>query len=157
MYDWVSYPVTTLINDLYKSEMRAIRSNALPDPFRLELIASMERILCFCHTGSTAVFATALMAPLWLSLSAIADGFPMLAQIFKHQSLVSARDNGFQVKLAKWPLKGGHPAVASKRAQVVTYSMSHFMVSFHSSQITHSIHISSHLFPLFSHIRPSSG
>lgn len=130
LYDWVSYPITRLIKQLFKTEMMSIRKNALPCPFRVELIACLERVLCFCHTGSTKAFATTLMGPLCLSKSAIKDGFPMLRNIFLELSVVQASKNGFQVDPRKWPLKDGYPAVASKRAQVLTYSLSHFMVSF---------------------------
>ena len=98
---------------------------------RLELISSLERILCFCHTGNTAVFATSLMHPLGLSKGALKDGFPMLLPLFEQPTIALARGHGFAIDARKWPLKEGYPAVASKRAQILTYSVRHFLVSHH--------------------------
>ena len=108
--------------------MKAIEDDKLTSFFRVELLASLERLLCFCHTGSTAVFATSLMGPLCLSKSAVKDGFPMLQNVFYQLTILSAAKNGIQVDPRKWPLKDGYPAIASKKTQVLTYSLSHFMV-----------------------------
>ena len=127
-YDWVAYPVTVLIKKLFEMEMNAIDAKVKPCPFRLELLASLERVLCFCHTGNTAVFATSLMNGLGLSKGALVDGFPMLNPIFKEPSILSAMNKGFNINPRKWPIKDSYPAIASKRAQVLTYSFSYFMV-----------------------------
>lgn len=128
LYDWVTYPVTLLIKKLFDSGMKAIQNKVKTCPFQLELIASLERVLCFCHTGSTAVFATSLMNGLGLSKGAIVDGFPMLHHIFDQPTILSALNHGLRVDPRRWPLKDRYPAIASKRAQVLTYSLSHFMV-----------------------------
>ncbi len=94
----------------------------------MELLASFERLLCYCHTGNTAVFATSLMHPLGLSRATLIDGFPMLLNPFHHPTIFLAAKNGFKIDPSAWPLKHGHPAVASKRAQVLTYSINHFFV-----------------------------
>jgi hypothetical protein len=110
--------------------MKVIREKEeLPSPFRLELVMSLERILCFCHTGNTAVLATSLMNPLGLSMGVLKDGFPMLHKVFLHLSISSAIMNGLEIDRRLWPLKDGHPATASRRAQTLTYSLGHFMVS----------------------------
>ena len=127
-YDWVAYPVTVLIKKLFKKEMSAIDKKVKPCPFRLELLASLERVLCFCHTGNAAVFATSLMNGLGLSKGAISDGFPMLHAIFHQPSILSAMNDGFRINLRRWLLKDHYLAIVSKRAQVLTYSFSHFMV-----------------------------
>lgn len=129
LYDWVSYPITILIEEIYELEMVNIQNNVKPCPFRLELLASLERLLCFCHTGNAAVFATSLMAPLNLSRSAVADGFPTMSRLFNQSNLRAAVKFGLQIDPRRWPTtKEGYPAVASKRAQVLTYSLPHFMV-----------------------------
>lgn len=129
LFDWVAYPITILIKKLFENEMKRIKENTTPCPFRLELVAALERILCFCHTGNTAVLATSLMNPLGLSMGVIKDGFPMLHKIFRQPTIMSAMKHGFEINPRKWPTKDGHPAIASKRAQVLTYSVEHFMVS----------------------------
>jgi hypothetical protein len=119
-----------MLKELYRVEMKAIEKKVHTDPFHLELIASLERVLCYCHTGSTAVFATSLMSPLGLSLGAIADGFPMIhPAIFEQPTLMAAMAHDLLVDGRKWPLKDTYPAIASKRSQTITYSHSHFMVS----------------------------
>lgn len=128
MYDWVSHPITILIDKLFEVEIENIRNKVLPCPFRVELLACLERMLCFCHTGNTAVFATSLMAPLNMSRSAVADGFPTMSNIFKHPNIRRAMTYDLEIDPRKWPMKDGYPAIASKRAQVLTYSLPHFMV-----------------------------
>ena len=113
---------------IFIMETKTIANRSLPCPYRLELLASLERVLCFCHTGNAAVFATSLMNPLGLSRGAVADGFPMLWKIFTQPNITFALMYGLVVDPEKWPLKDGYPAVASKRAQVLTYSIQHFMV-----------------------------
>ena len=129
LFDWVSYPITVLTKKLYDIQMKIVDMDRLPCFFHLELLASLERLLCFCHTGSTAVFATSLMHRLGLSLGAITDGFPMLHQIFEQPSILSAMNHNFHVDARLWPLYNGYPAIASKAAQIFAYSLSHFMVS----------------------------
>lgn len=96
---------------------------------RLELLASLERVLCYCHTGNTAVLAKSLMHPLGLSKAALKDGFPMLLPLFEQPTIRDAMKHGFVIDPRRWPLKNGYPAIASKKAQVLTYSMQHFLVS----------------------------
>ncbi len=133
MFDWVAYPINTLIKSLFDFEMQRIdraTRRSRPCPFRVELLASLERTLAFCHTGNVAVLATSLMGPLRLSRSVVTNGFPYLdATIFHHQSITSAMTYGFEILPQKWPMKGLYPAVASRRTQVLTYSLKHFMVS----------------------------
>jgi len=117
-----------MIEALYQTERGVIQRGTLPCPFRLELIAALERTLCYCHTGGAVALATTLMNPLGLSRAVIKDGFPMLLKTFTQTNLVSAMQNGFQVDVRNWPLKNGYPAVASKRTQTLTYSLNHFMV-----------------------------
>ena len=112
--------------------MESIKKNRkhLPCPFRLELLAALERTLCFCHTGNAAALATSLMNPLGLSRGLVKDGFPMLHQsIFVQPTLSSAIDRGLEVDTRNWPLKDNYPAVASRRAQILTYSLEHYMAS----------------------------
>jgi hypothetical protein len=117
-----------MIEGIYKSEMQRVENDELPCPLRLELLASFERLLCYCHTGNTAVFATSLMNGLGLSRGALKDGFPVLLDTFEHPSIMVAREHGFTIDPKCWPLKNGFPAIASKKAQVLTYSDAHFLV-----------------------------
>lgn len=108
--------------------MSGIRDGILPCHFRLELLASLERLLCFCHTGNTVVFTTSLMNPLGLSRGVLKDSFPMLKLIFTKPTNLLAMMDGFDINPRCWPKKDGYPAMSSKRAQAVTYSLGYFMV-----------------------------
>ncbi|KAH9018519.1 hypothetical protein EDB84DRAFT_1566372 [Lactarius hengduanensis] len=141
LYDWVAYPVTVLIDELYKHEMANLRKDeTVPCHMRLELLASLERVLCFCHTGNTAVFATSLMHRLGLSKGSIMDGFPMLLMpLFEQRTISSAMEHGFKIDARHWPLKDKYPAIASKRAQVLTYSIRHFHAYQATFRIQHAL------------------
>jgi hypothetical protein len=150
-----------MIEDLYRSQATLIHTRQEVNPLNLELLASFERLLCYCHTGNTAVLATSLMRPLGLSRGALVDGFPMLLNPFQHPEIYLASQHGFQISTKRWPLKAGFPAVASKKAQVLTYSINHFLVrlfqalsfyfpSFFSSLSLH------HLLSYLRHTRQSS-
>ncbi|KAH9159668.1 hypothetical protein EDB89DRAFT_1915798 [Lactarius sanguifluus] len=118
------------VRNVIKDFLVVFKPNDLtPCPMRLEFLAALERLLCYCHTGNTAVLATSLMHPLGLSKGVLKDGFPMLLQLFFQPSVQWAVKFGFQVDPRRWPLqaKNGHPAIASKRAQILTYSMNHFL------------------------------
>jgi hypothetical protein len=69
------------------------------------------------------------------------DGFPTLDEkIFMQPTIKSAMIHGFEIAKQKWPwTKDRYPAVASRRSQVLTYSLDHFMVS-----LLHSHVIASH-------------
>jgi hypothetical protein len=118
-----------MIEGLYKIQRSQVYAKEKPCPFILELLACFERLLCYCHTGNTAVFATSLMHPLGLSRGTLVDGYPVLLNVFQQPTIYLASKHGFGINPSAWPLKDGHPAVASKKAQMVTYSMSHFLVS----------------------------
>ncbi|KAH8978979.1 hypothetical protein EDB83DRAFT_2537418 [Lactarius deliciosus] len=141
LYDWVSYPIVLLIESIYNLERQRLRNGSMPCHMRIELIAALERVLCFCHTGNTAVFATGLMNPLGLSKGALKDGFPMLQDVFEQPTIKSAMKHGFGIAHHKWPLKNGYPAVASKKAQILSYSMRHFNSYQAKFRIQHSFHV----------------
>lgn len=129
MYDWVSYPITLLIENIFDLERENIKNKVAPCPFRLELLACLERLLCFCHTGNTKAFATSAMGPLNLSRSAVADSFPIMSKGFKQGNITLAMRHGLEIDPWKWPTtKNRYPAITSKRSQVLTYSEQHFMV-----------------------------
>ncbi|KAH8977123.1 hypothetical protein EDB86DRAFT_3093129 [Lactarius hatsudake] len=132
LFKWVSSPITTLIETIYEQEMRKITDDMddqEPNQLKLELLAALERTLCYCHTGNAACLATTLMRPLGLSRGLIKDGFPMLMPVFKETNILEAMKRGFQVDDRKWPMKDGYPAIASRKAQEVTYSAQHFHAS----------------------------
>ncbi|KAH8978533.1 hypothetical protein EDB86DRAFT_2836679 [Lactarius hatsudake] len=101
LFKWVSSPITSLIETIYEQEMiPEDTEDEEPNQLKLELLAALERTLCYCHTGNAA--------------------------LFKEKNILEAMKRGFQVDERKWPLKNGHPAIASRKAQEVTYSVQHF-------------------------------
>ena len=96
--------------------MNNINRGIDPCPLRLEFMACLERLLCFCHTGNASVLATSLMHPLGLSRGVLKDGFPVLLDLFVQPTISVAIKHGFNINPSKWPLKDGHPAIASMKA-----------------------------------------
>src|SRR6266699_6405857 len=133
--------------------MKLIKKNALPCPFCLKLLAALERILCFCHTGNTAILATSLMNPLCLSRAVIKDGFPMLCKVFIQSMISSAMKHGFEIDRRDWPLKDGYPAISLRRAQILTYSLDYFMVHlFFITTVLYTFYLRLHFILSFHHI-----
>jgi hypothetical protein len=86
------------------------------------------------------------MHRLGLSKGALYDGFPMLHSIiFEQPTILSAMNCGFRIDPQTWPLKDTYPSIASKRAQVLTYSENHFLVRLYTF-----VDIAS-MFPSFPH------
>jgi len=77
---------------------------------------------------NASVLATSLMHPLGLSRGVLKDGFPVLLDLFDQPSITTAIWHGFNINPSKWPLKDGYPTIASMKAQVITYSINHFLV-----------------------------
>ncbi|KAI9442798.1 hypothetical protein BJY52DRAFT_1229143 [Lactarius psammicola] len=108
LYDWVSYPITLLIKEIYKQEIEKVKQDAMPCHMRLELLAALERALCFCHTGNAASLATSLMGPLGLSRGLIKDGFPMLLPLFEQPTIVDAIETWVQNRPSEMATQGWH-------------------------------------------------
>ncbi|KAH9028468.1 hypothetical protein EDB83DRAFT_2678647 [Lactarius deliciosus] len=123
LFKWVSYPITMLIEAIYEQEMRDILEDLgdqEPNQLKLELLAALERTLCYCHTGNAACLATTLMRPLGLSRGLIKDGFPMLMPVFKERNILEAMK-------------------PSRKAQEVTYSVQHFHAYHAKLRLRHTI------------------
>jgi len=56
------------------------------------------------------------MHPLGLSRGVLKDGFPVLLDLFVQPTISVAIKHGFNINPSKWPLKDGHPAIASMKA-----------------------------------------
>ncbi len=68
------------------------------------------------------------MHPLGLSRGVLKDGFPVLLDLFDQPNITTAIWHRFNINPLKWPLKDGYPAIASIKAQIITYSINHFFV-----------------------------
>lgn len=98
------------------------------NPYIIELCSALERTLSYGHTGNGKVLARAVMDPLFLTRGLIQNGMPTLnKQIYQMPLQASGQ---LTVLAAHWPLtKQNHPAICSKRCQVLTYGETHFQVS----------------------------
>lgn len=90
-------------------------------------MSALERSLAYAHTGNAKVLSTSLMHPLWLSRGIIDQGMPSLSSIL---SPVLQSTNVPVIDTSMWPDGGGgrFPAIASKRAQILTYGEAHYAV-----------------------------
>ena len=88
----------------------------------------LERSLAMAYTGDARVITTDLMGPFRLKRSLIEHGLPSITMgLSFNQGLAEY----FAQSPANWPLnKFQEPAISSKRAQVLTYSIDHFTVNF---------------------------
>ena len=125
----MTYPLTCLLEHIWKIGSTAIAKKEHPDPTLVELCSSAERALNFMHTGNVAVIATSAMNPLWIGLSLIHDGLPCF-----NTSIVPTLGSSILVNKREWPCNSRHqPRSASQCAQIRTYSEGHFNVSRHTS------------------------
>ncbi|KAH9845988.1 hypothetical protein C2E23DRAFT_745123 [Lenzites betulinus] len=124
---WTTYPVRVLLELFWQKVSPAliVGSNATPNPVDLELIAILERLVNFAHTGAMKVLTTGVMDRLWPSRAIVDHGFPCFSP-----ALFLGGDNGLlpSVDLNDWPIHSitGYPLVASKRALEITYGNAHF-------------------------------
>jgi hypothetical protein len=102
-------------------------NNGMPIPYFAEIMAMLERAMAYMFTGDARVIVKSLMGPFGLKRSLLELGMPAIttAITFDEQST-----NAVSFKKANWPLTDrGEPAIASGRAQYLTYGEDHFKVS----------------------------
>ncbi|KAI0054253.1 hypothetical protein BV25DRAFT_1961823, partial [Artomyces pyxidatus] len=116
--NWTLYPITSMVDAMYKS----VRTSKGPvDPYTVELLSQLDRVINFAHTGSPAVFVHGLMKKTWLSLGILEHGYPSLWA-------GAIRQNGRfeRVNPVYWPTDDkGNPLMASLRAQQHTFGKEH--------------------------------
>ena len=99
-----------------------------PDHYVLEMIAVLERLLNFCHTGLAKALAHSLMKRIWPSRAILEGYFPCFWQGLQFSGSMATHPI---LDLARWPLdaKTGKPLCASLRSQELTYGSAHVEVS----------------------------
>lgn len=124
VYNWTTYPLTCLLEHVWKTGARALSEERHPEPTLVELCSCLERALNFMHTGNTAVIASSVMNPLWIGLAIIHDGHPCL-----NSRIIPTLTGSTLVNNAEWPYnKRQEPRSGSKGSQVRQYGESHFKV-----------------------------
>ncbi|KAF8441791.1 hypothetical protein L210DRAFT_3645009 [Boletus edulis BED1] len=126
LFQCTTYPLTCLIENIWKRHEPHLKEGYVVDPFELETISMLERSLNYAHTGSGRVLTKTLMDRAWLSLSVVNDGLPCLANSFIQA--VSLTTGIVTIRREKWPV---HPVTqipltASQRSQEITYGKPHF-------------------------------
>ena len=106
-----------------------LKEGYVVDPFDLETVTMLERVLNYAHTGSARVLTRALMDRAWLSLSVVNDGLPCISPSFIQPGALTS--GLIHVRRDKWPV---HPVTlipltASQRSQELTYGKPHYSVS----------------------------
>ena len=95
----------------------------------------LERTLAMAYTGDARVITTDLMGPMGLKRSLMELGLPAITSLLNFDRSITK--DGFTFKRANCPLdKQNGPAVASKRAQILTYGPDHFLVRLADDFIT---------------------
>ncbi|EPQ50156.1 hypothetical protein GLOTRDRAFT_97197 [Gloeophyllum trabeum ATCC 11539] len=151
IFSVMSFPVTSLIERL--RHLLAVQQNnfnlrkAVPF-YYIELMSVLERALNFCHTGSVRVIERRLMTALWTGLALVKDGPPCLNPLLISLSLGDRTAITFSHD--RWPTQDLFPALASGRAQSLTYGNAHFERYRYIAAVEHSItarnsHLYSHL------------
>jgi hypothetical protein len=102
-------------------------TSQLLNPYFVEIMAILERAMAYMFTRDARVIVKSLMGPLGLKRSLLELGMPaiMTAITFDDQSM-----NAVSFKKANWPLTDRKaPAIASGRAQCLSYGEEQFKVS----------------------------
>lgn len=150
---WTAYPITVLMEEVWAKRIRPVLdsrnthpSNTLvaanprsrrappiahlanvPSPEWLELLAMLERCLCFAHTGSAPSLAYALMKRTFTSRSLLEGYLPMF---WDGLEIPEASPLHAKLHIHRWPTdRRKEPLLASKRSQILTYGAAHLAVS----------------------------
>lgn len=140
LFQCATYPLTCLIEKLWKDVEPSLEVGYAVDPCILETLAVLERTLNYGHTGSTRVLTTTLMNRMWLGLSVVRDGLPCIADWFISSGAMSA--GMITIQKDMWPVHNRTrvPLTASQRCQELTYGKGHYAVS----RTTTIVHIRTH-------------
>jgi hypothetical protein len=93
----------------------------------MEVMSALERALAMAYTGDARVIVKDLMGPLGLKQSLLDMGLPSITRLI-HLDVGPAK--ALTYHRGDWPLTSTRePAVASMRAQTLTYGHDHYLVS----------------------------
>ena len=118
IFQWATYGVTSLIERIYEQNIRpSIGKEVPPSPYWVEIMAVLERVLNYAHTGNARVLSRALLGPMWPYYSLPDTGFPAFSR------LLTITPDAAQVNVVNWPRDEDTkvPATASSRSALLTY------------------------------------
>lgn len=114
-----------LVEKLYVQVREAIASGTEVDPYVIEVLAQLDRVTNFAHTGNPAVLTHGLMKRTWLSLGLLETGYPSL-----WPGVERTAGEFIGINPVAWPCDDdGRPRMASLRAQTLVYGPKHAEVS----------------------------
>ncbi|KAG6370252.1 hypothetical protein JVT61DRAFT_12196 [Boletus reticuloceps] len=127
LFQCATYPLTCLIEKLWKDVEPSLEAGYVVDPCILETMAMLERTLNYGHTGNTRVLTKTLMNQMWLGLSVVQDGLPCIADWFISSAAMSA--GMITIQKDRWPVHARTrlPLTASQRCQELTYGKGHYV------------------------------
>jgi hypothetical protein len=129
VYLYTTYGLATLIERIFQSARPQPRPQGQAkavSPYTIEIISSLERALAMAFTGDARVIVRRLMGHFGLRTSLLEQGLPTLTRAIDWNNPVL--DTFTQPK--HWPTtKDREPAEASKRCQMATYGLEHWLVS----------------------------
>ncbi|KAH7904419.1 hypothetical protein BJ138DRAFT_1166511 [Hygrophoropsis aurantiaca] len=130
IYKWTTFGITSLIKNLWAFANELIQNNRKPATTLVEITAVLERTLAYAHTGNTKVLTNGLMKPLWLVKSLVNNGMPTFSPAVRFSAIEGSPPVFHELK--DWPIvKGdGCPALASTKAQLITFGQQHFEAYF---------------------------
>ncbi|KAF8422582.1 hypothetical protein L210DRAFT_931249 [Boletus edulis BED1] len=127
IYSWCTFPVTCLLENLWQTVQPVFeKPGRCTTAYVIEMVAMLERVLNFGHTGNAQVLVKRLMDRAWLSLGLLMDGFPCISPDFIAYETLGTK-TVIPVK-NKWPVDPctRRPLTASKRVQQLTYGDLHY-------------------------------
>ena len=117
----------SLLEDLWQSQQQVLKEEKPVSFYLIELVAVLERTLTFAYTGDARTIATGLMHPFGLQRSLLENGLPTIVSSIEMGKEIAET---FAMQPDLWPMTRDHvPAVASKRAILLTYKAYELQVS----------------------------
>jgi hypothetical protein len=130
----MTFGITSLLELIWDHQQPLLAKGLKPSPQMIEICASLERALAYAHTGNAKVMSAGVMRPLWLIRSLLDQGLPTLSPMLR---IVTETTGTLPVAVspAQWPTvtRFNVPATASKRTQMLTYSLEHYEVCISTS------------------------
>jgi len=127
MYLWTTYGITSALERIWKSQLSSLEKKTTISPYVIEVVSVLERALAMAYTGDARVIVKDLMVPLGLKPSLLELGLPSITRLIRFDV---DKTEPFTHNRGNWPLtKRREPAVASTRAQTLTFGSDHYLVS----------------------------
>ena len=126
----VTYPLKCLLKQLFNHHIRPSlvpNPRARPSPIYVEMVAIVERLLNFAHTGNPKVIPSTLMGILTISRALLEHGFPWISK----KLMIYDTNYKPRVEVQNWPVSPGtkKPLSGVQRSIELTYGRNVFMVS----------------------------